>query len=174
LQTDSGRSGGLRARTARYRHGVRRARPLVAPGAQHFLQSSSATGTGLARAWRRQTPQPDVHFHPEVWTALERIDALIKEGQTFRLDTFAHGFGLTSRKFSHLFQTTTGLLPTEYFGRRRTQHAAHLLLESDLNIGEIAARLGFCDAGHLSRSFLQNEGVSPRVYRNLYRVGQER
>jgi AraC family L-rhamnose operon regulatory protein RhaS len=123
----------------------------------------------LARAWRRQTPQGDLHFRPEIWSALQAVDSCIKEGQNFRIDAFAHDVGLAPKSFSRLFHAATGLSPSEYFGRRRTQHAAHLLLESDLSIGEIAARLGFCDSAHLSRAFLQNESISPRAFRTRYR-----
>ena len=124
----------------------------------------------LARAWRRQTPQGDLHFRPEIWRALQAVDCCIKEGRSFRVDAFAHDLGLAPKNFSRLFHAATGLSPSEYFGRRRTQHAAHLLLESDLSVGEIAARLGFCDSAHLSRAFMQNESISPRAFRTRYRL----
>lgn len=119
----------------------------------------------LARAWQRQTPRADLHFRPEIWRALAAVDRHIKAGQGFRVADFAREVGLATGSFSRLFRAQTGLAPSDYFARRRSQHAAHLLLESDLAVGEIAARLGFCDAAHLCRAFSRTHGHSPRAFR---------
>lgn len=123
----------------------------------------------LARAWQRQSAHGGLHFRSEIWRAIQVMDMHIKEGKSFGIATFAREIGLATGSFSRLFTTATGFAPSEFFGRRRTQHAAHLLLESDLTIGEIAARLGFCDSAHLSRAFLKNQRLSPRAFRARYR-----
>ncbi|RYX82428.1 AraC family transcriptional regulator [bacterium] len=123
----------------------------------------------LARAWSHQTPQHGLHLRPEIWEALQEIDRCIKDGAVCRVDVLARHVGFATSSFSRIFRSATGLSPSEYLGRRRIQHAAHLLLKSDLSIGAIASRLGFCDSSHLSHSFLQNQGITPHAFRKRYR-----
>jgi len=47
-----------------------------------------------------------------------------------------------------------------------------LLLRSNLSIGEIAVRLGYADTAHLTRSFRQWQGYSPRDFRRTYGAGE--
>ena len=49
--------------------------------------------------------------------------------------------------------------------QRRLEHARQELASGDETISSIAARWGFADASHLSRSFKWAYGMSPRDYR---------
>ena len=123
----------------------------------------------LASAWREQTPHgATFDFRPEVWSALGAIDSLIKEGGAFRVEQFARRAGLTPNSFTRVFGAATGLAPSDYFQKRRAQHAAHLLLSSSLTVGEIAHRLGYADNAHLTRHFLKTQGLGPRAFRRRY------
>jgi LacI family transcriptional regulator len=51
--------------------------------------------------------------------------------------------------------------------RVRTNAIAHLLLETDLSISDIAFTLGFNKVNHIARYFKQTTGLSPLEYRKL-------
>ena len=57
--------------------------------------------------------------------------------------------------------------------QRRLDHARQELASSDETISSIAARWGFADASHLSRSFKCAFGMSPRDYRAARTVPEQ-
>lgn len=54
----------------------------------------------------------------------------------------------------------------------RLQTAARLLAESDLSVGEIAARVGYQEMANLRRAFKATMGVSPREFRQRRQLGR--
>ena len=52
--------------------------------------------------------------------------------------------------------------------RARTDIIAHLLLNSDLSISQIALELGFSDSNHIARFFKKVKGITPLNYRKKY------
>jgi AraC-like DNA-binding protein len=73
--------------------------------------------------------------------------------------------GLSSDYFTRCFRQSYGLTPRAWVLRERMRHAALLLEESTLRIGEIADRLGYTDAYLFSRQFRAQFGQSPRQWR---------
>ncbi|MEP6565571.1 MAG: helix-turn-helix domain-containing protein, partial [Mesorhizobium sp.] len=55
----------------------------------------------------------------------------------------------------------------------RVHYAKSLLEASDLQIGEIAFRCGFGNAGHFSRVFRQHTGITPTNLRHPSRLSRE-
>lgn len=68
------------------------------------------------------------------------------------------------RKFKH----ATGLAPKDYAREIRLAHAEDLLAGSDLSVKEIAGRLGYYSASHLSLEFKKARGKAPSQW--AYRV----
>lgn len=62
------------------------------------------------------------------------------------------------------FKSMLGLSPIAFLTRKRMERARHLLLQSDLSIGQIAARVGM-EPYYFSRVFKRQTGFSPRFYR---------
>lgn len=60
----------------------------------------------------------------------------------------------------------TGLGIMEYVTRKRMSIAVYLLTKTQLQISEIAHRIGYPDNQYFSKVFKQNFGMSPREYRN--------
>ena len=126
----------------------------------------------LARAWGNAQPElKDFGFRAEVWTVLEAIDAVVKTGETMRVEDLARRAHVSSDALYRAFKTATGLSLSTYHQQRRIQHASHLLLHSTLNIGQIAHQLGFADTSHLTRSFTALHGESPRSFRRKFGAG---
>ena len=123
----------------------------------------------LARAWQRQQPDAGrAEFDARIWSALQAIEAAVPEGTGFRVDQCARRAGLSPDAFARSFRAATGYAPSAYFQARRAQHAANLLLHSGLSITQIAARLGYADGAHLTRSFAKAHGCPPREFRKRY------
>lgn len=67
--------------------------------------------------------------------------------------------------FRRLFKEKTGMTPTQYIVLTRLKYAEQLLLETDMNIKQIADHVGFSSPLYFSRVFSNHFGVSPKDYR---------
>ncbi len=85
-------------------------------------------------------------------------------------DVAAH-FRYNSDYLSQLMRTVAGVSLSEAIGRRRMAEARHLLMETDLGVGEIARLSGFQDSKYFMRAFRRAEGMTPTEYRQtLHRI----
>jgi len=73
--------------------------------------------------------------------------------------------GLSQSSFFALFKSATGRTPLDFFIRARMYRAGELLVETMLQIKEVAAMLGYDDQFYFSRMFKSVYGMSPREYR---------
>lgn len=72
---------------------------------------------------------------------------------------------LSPYHFARLFKKLTGTTPHAYLAGIRTARAKNLLAESDLSVGEIAARVGYASPSHFTKAFRQMTGLAPREFR---------
>ncbi len=79
----------------------------------------------------------------------------------------AHGTGMTA--FCEAFTRNTGMTPKEYLTRRLNQEALSWVINTDLKMKEIAAKLRFSDEFYFSRHFQKLNGMPPSRYRALFR-----
>lgn len=68
---------------------------------------------------------------------------------------------------SRLFSASTGETIEHYTLRQRTEYAKELLAYGELSVKEIAYRLGFSSAAHLSAQFKAQTGFSPSSFRKM-------
>ncbi len=68
-------------------------------------------------------------------------------------------------KFKEVFKHFTGMSMLKYLQKRRMERAAALLRETDESVGEIAAEIGYSNAGRFSELFKREYGDTPRQYR---------
>lgn len=59
----------------------------------------------------------------------------------------------------------TGITPSEYLRTKRIKFAEHLLRSGDLNISEIAYKVGFNNPRYFTKYFQDAYGVTPSQYR---------
>lgn len=81
------------------------------------------------------------------------------------LDILAEQCGFSMYHFCHEFKKTIGKSPGEYITMYRIAKAEELLVNSELNITEIALSTGFSDANYFSRMFRKYKEDSPSAYR---------
>ena len=66
----------------------------------------------------------------------------------------------------------TGKTPSNYIRAVRLETAIHLLQNTDLQIQEIAYRVGFSDPNYFTRMFKHDYGRSPGSYRSIAKLIQ--
>lgn len=89
-----------------------------------------------------------------------------------RIAELAELTAFSSWYFSKTFHQVYGESPQEASARLRLEHAAELLRETDMMIGEVAAACGFDNPCSFARAFRTRHGSSASAYRNALRNGQ--
>lgn len=91
--------------------------------------------------------------------------------QPFILEYWAGQAGVSPHYFCKLFRSVMEMTPMDFITRCRLQMAKQWLLERrDANIGQIAADAGYPSVSYFNKRFMEHEGMTPTVYRQLYGV----
>ncbi len=85
--------------------------------------------------------------------------------QPLTLESLAELFHLTPNYLNSIFRRWTGEAVHAYLNRRRMETALELCRNSDLQVKQIALRVGFTDPLYFSRAFRSYYGTSPRAAR---------
>lgn len=86
-------------------------------------------------------------------------------GEKITIEDMAKRARLSRSSFIKKFAEICGTTPAKYLLDLRLDAAQKMLLSTSYPIGEVAARCGFCDGAHLTRSFIKRQGSSPAAYR---------
>jgi YesN/AraC family two-component response regulator len=90
-------------------------------------------------------------------------------GQELKLDKVAEKYNLNPSYLSKIFKEITGFNFVEYKNNVRAKEARKLLQQTELNVTEIAGKVGYNNITHFGRTFKKITGYSPLNYRNLYK-----
>lgn len=82
-----------------------------------------------------------------------------------RLSDIAEEADVTPNYLSALFARETGMTISKYIRKRRIEASMALLKYYDYSITEIAEYLNFSSASHFIRTFKEENGVTPAVYK---------
>lgn len=82
--------------------------------------------------------------------------------------------GISAGHLSRAFKQSTGKKVHAYVENVRLRRATELLLQSDLSVKEIAARVGFTNPSTFSASFLRLSGITPTELRRRYQSERPR
>ncbi|HEX4949117.1 MAG TPA: helix-turn-helix transcriptional regulator [Blastocatellia bacterium] len=72
---------------------------------------------------------------------------------------------LSEFHFARLFKKITGTTPHAYLAALRIERARKLLVETDLAITEVGARVGYNSQSHFTKIFRQATGLTPAAFR---------
>jgi AraC-like DNA-binding protein len=80
----------------------------------------------------------------------------------------ARGAGMSPSAFCHCFKRITGRTLSSFINEVRIGHAKKLLIDSDLNISEIAYASGYESLSNFNRRFQELTGLCPKRYRRQH------
>lgn len=89
--------------------------------------------------------------------------------QSLTVETLAERMNMSTRNFSRLYTSETGLSPAKAVETMRTEMARTLLETTDLSVKQVAASSGFADDERMRRAFVRLLNVSPSDYRQTFR-----
>lgn len=86
------------------------------------------------------------------------------------LDLVSGETGVSQRRITNDIQNQFGCNFKTYINRLRINESKRLLLDKELNIGEIAFKVGFNNQSHFNRVFKSEVQISPTEYRDKYKI----
>lgn len=88
--------------------------------------------------------------------------------RTISLESVSNVVGFNPAYFSSLFKKETGKNFTEYLLEVRVLNAKQYLTQTNMEIADISAEIGYSDVKYFSKIFKKLTGVNPSEYRKLY------
>ncbi len=85
------------------------------------------------------------------------------------LQELGRTFHISHYHLSHLYKQETGLSPMRYVMHRRIGEAQNMLMNSEMQVSKISARVGFEDNCYFSSTFKKQVGLTPSEYRRYFR-----
>ena len=101
---------------------------------------------------------------------LQQVQSVVEnhfEDENFSIDTLSKELYMSRSQFYRKIKEKANTSPSVYVRNIRLEKAAHLLKNSDLNMTEIAFRVGFKDSAYFSNCFNKKYGKSPKQFKNL-------
>lgn len=83
----------------------------------------------------------------------------------FSIDDMGDALCMGRTAFYRKTKEVTGCTPNDILRSTRLQHAAQLLIHSDLNVSDISHRCGFGNPSSFTRAFRDQYNMSPKEYR---------
>lgn len=100
---------------------------------------------------------------------IRRVLTQIKDhfDQPMSIKSLSTDININPSYLGFLFKQETGLYFSDYLNSYRIRAAERLLTGTDLNIRDIASKVGYADASYFNQIFHKQHGVSPAKYRLL-------
>ncbi len=119
---------------------------------------------------RLSTPTRIGVRHPKLATVIQRMEANIEE--PIRPSALAAEVGLSTRQLERLFRRYMNLSPKRYYMELRLSRARNLLMQTDMNVINVALACGFTSPSHFSKCYRAQYGTTP--YRERGSRGADR
>lgn len=108
-------------------------------------------------------------LHQEDKQFIEEVNDIVKshiKEEGFGPERIADELHMSSRMFYRRFKRITGTTPSEFIKSYRFNHAAQLLISTNLNVQEIMFEVGMTSKSYFYREFAQKFKLTPGEYRN--------
>lgn len=100
---------------------------------------------------------------------LQYIQQHLQRPDLLRTKEMGQRFGLSEAYVGKYFSRHSGESLQNYIARCRMQEVERLLAHTDLQVSEIALRLGFTDESHLNHAFRKHRQITPQAFRTACR-----
>ncbi len=116
---------------------------------------------------RRNSQANQVTAEPKLRAEMEQAIRYFYEHymEPIRIEQYARSHGMSVSWFLRCFKLYTRQSPMQYITSLRINNAANLLENTEYNVTEIAAMVGYENPLYFSRIFRKVRGVSPSQYR---------
>ena len=131
--------------------------------AELFVQTSPRQGN---EPQRMNVQHRHGIYHKGMVDAIELMEANIEQPLTTQ--ELAECVDISKRQLERLFRAHLQTTPTNYYQTLRLKESKRLLEQTTLSIVEVAVACGFLSAGHFSKRFRLQYGVTPREARENY------
>lgn len=101
--------------------------------------------------------------HPRLLAAISLMETHLED--PLPCSDIAEIVGLSQRQIERLFEEQLRSTPARFYRRMRLERATSLLEQTSMSILEIAVACGFASSAHLSTTYRQTYGHSPRAAR---------
>jgi transcriptional regulator GlxA family with amidase domain len=118
--------------------------------------------TGYFEGSTKQHPDEDI-VQAQIWLQ-DNYNRQIKMSEV------ASRFDMSVRTFNRRFKNATAQSPLHYLQGVRIEIAKDLLQTSNLNVSEVADKIGYQDVGYFTALFMKLLSTSPREYRSTVRA----
>lgn len=117
----------------------------------------------------RQRNKNEVQVSIQDMKSLGNVTAYINDhfNCNISVEHLCHIACMGRTKFKTLFKQVYGCTVTEYIEQRRLSHAENLLTTTDFTVEQIAAAIGYSNAGRFANSFKKSTGLFPAEYRKM-------
>jgi AraC-like DNA-binding protein len=134
-----------------------------------FDPELSALALAVVAAWSRASET--VPSRARMAHAVLEAERYFAEHHTEAINVaeLSRELGVAYSHFRREFKARTGFSPWNYVVQLRLSRARRLLAAGDATLEDIATRLGFSSAFHLSSTFKQAYGISPQHWREQLR-----
>jgi DNA-binding response OmpR family regulator len=137
----------------------------------HLDLSRRGKQAGASAAVLVPAPGDPSPVHAIVVAAMEVLRRDISRAPA--LLELARQVGTNDRKLTELFRQATGMPVFAWLREERFQIASRMLVETELDIQQIAVHVGYGSAGNFTTMFRERQGVTPRDFRQAHREPRE-
>ncbi len=134
----------------------------------NFEQYHSTFCTHISKLMTQISENSGSQYTPPIRSAVNYIR--LHYSEPISLQDAASQAELSPNYFSELFKKETGQNFSDYLTACRIGQAKKLLRESDCNISETAAQVGYSDVRYFGKLFKKKVGVTPGEYKRIHRA----
>lgn len=105
---------------------------------------------------------------------IKRISDIVNgnlHDSSFNVEKLGEEAGLSRAHLNRKMKELFGMSPSEFLRNAKMKQACELLKNEDLDIAQVAFRVGFCTQAHFANSFKRFTGKSPSDYRATQKGG---
>jgi AraC-like DNA-binding protein len=140
----------------------------------HLSQLSTLTYTFLMEFITNVGPRTSDR-RQEIDSRIQTILPMMQSNacEPFDLEYWANQASVSTYYFCRLFKRETQMTPMAFITLCRLQMSKQWLLDKkDMTIKEIALKAGYPSISYFNKRFLEQEGMTPTAYRQLYEINE--